>query len=73
MGCTRCTDDDGIPAGKTEEEEEDDDEVELRMPGSFDFGDHGGGAAHETRVWVLSTVDRSMLSVCSRTCGGRRS
>ena len=23
------------------------DEVELRMPGSLDFGDHGGGAAHE--------------------------
>ena len=28
---------------KTEEEE-----VELRMPRSFDFGDHGGGAARET-------------------------
>ena len=53
---------------KTEEGEEDDNnEVELRMPGSFDFGDHGGGAAHETWVWVLSIMDRSMLSVCSRT------
>ena len=32
---------------KTEEDEEeaDDNEVELRMSGSFDFGDHGGGAA----------------------------
>ena len=28
---------------KTEEEE-----VELRIPRSFDYGDHGGGAAHET-------------------------
>jgi len=57
------------PPRKTEEEEEDDDEVELRIPRSFDFGDHGDGAAHETRVWVLLTMDRSMLSVCSRTCG----
>jgi len=54
---------------KTEEGEEDDNnKVELRMPGSFDFGDHSGGAAHETRVWVLSIVDRSMLSVCGY-CG----
>ena len=34
-------------------------DVKLHMLGSFDFGDHGGGAAHETRVWVLS--NRSML------------
>jgi len=53
------------PPRKTEEEEEDDDdEVELRMPGSFDLGDHGSGTAHETRVWALSIVDRPMLSVC---------
>jgi len=58
---------------KTVEEEDNDEEVELRMPGFFDFWDHGGGATHETRVWVLLTVDRSMLSVCLRTHGGRRS
>ena len=32
---------------KTEEEEEDD-EVDLRVPGSFDFGNQGGGAGCET-------------------------
>jgi len=31
-----------------EEGEEDEEEEELRMPGSFDFGDQGGGAAGET-------------------------
>jgi len=41
---------------RTEEDEEDgDEEVELRMPGSFDFGDQGGGAARETPG--ASTVD----------------
>ena len=34
---------------RTEEDEEDGDEgVELHMPGSFNFGDQGGGAARET-------------------------
>jgi len=31
-----------------EEEEEDEEEEELRIPGSFDFGDQGGGAGRET-------------------------
>ena len=40
----------------TEEDEKDDDEEEeLHMPGSFDFGDQGGGAARETPG--ASTVD----------------
>ncbi len=33
---------------KTEEGEEVVEVVELRPPGSFDFGDHGGDAARET-------------------------
>ena len=52
---------------KTEEGEEVVEVVELRTPGSFDFGDHGGDAACETLVRELSI--RSM-SVCSGTCGG---
>jgi hypothetical protein len=34
----------------TQEDEEDgeEEEVELRMPGSFAFGDHGGGGARRT-------------------------
>ena len=53
-----------------DEEAKEDDEVELHILGSFDFGDHGGGAAHEIWVWVLPVLNRSMLLVYSRTCGG---
>jgi hypothetical protein len=31
-----------------DEEDEEEEEVELRMPGSFDFGDYGGGVVRET-------------------------
>ena len=53
------------PHNKQEEEEEE--EVELRMPGSFDFGfADPGGAARETPG--AGTVG-SRLSVCSGTYG----
>ena len=54
---------------KSEEDEEDEveEEVELSMPGSFDFGGHGGGAARETPGAGSMC---SMLSVCLGTCSG---
>lgn len=43
--------------------------VELRMLGSFDFGDRDSGVAHEAGAGnLLSTC--STLSVCSGICGG---
>ena len=36
----------------------DEEEAELRVPGSFDFGDHGGGTPRETSG--ASTVGRSV-------------
>jgi len=41
-----------------EEEDEDEEEEELHIPGSFDFGDHGGGAARG--MPGVATVGRSV-------------
>ena len=42
-------------AYKPRKTEEDVEEVDLRMPESFEFGDQGGGAAHE--IPGVGTVD----------------
>jgi len=49
------------PCNMKEEEEEE--EEELRMPGSFDHGDQGAGAAAGETLGMGT-------SVCSRTFGG---
>ena len=52
-------------ASERHAEGEEDEEVELRMPGSFDFENHDSGAA---RAGVPSI--HSMWSACLGTCGG---
>jgi hypothetical protein len=49
-----------------DEEEEKDEEVELRMPGSFDFEDHDRGVVGAAGVGTIDPFD----AVCTRTYGG---
>ena len=50
----------------TEDVDEEEEKVELRMPGSFGFGDRGSGVACEAGEPSICSV----LSVCSGICGG---
>jgi hypothetical protein len=49
-----------------DEVEEEVEEVELRMPGSFDFENHDSGAARAGTVDPLDTV--GMLGTCGSAC-----